>query len=268
MADHIYDETHSEVLVNRLRPGEIIFIATHLAGDFFCNYGSRIDVPYTIITHNSDMAVGKALISLMSRNVLAWFAQNNTYAHERVIPIPIGLENLHHLRAGIPAKFTALGQGPTRTKNRILVSFKIATNKEERTRIYHVASQAACAECLPMWLDQDTYLRTLSEYRFVLSPPGNGLDTHRTWEAMYLGVIPVVGDSVAMRSFEALGLPVWILRNWDDLRAIREEELDAKYEQWRPRFSNPALYLEYWQRRFIECGQTRHTPARTLTPAA
>ena len=31
------------------------------------------------------------------------------------------------------------------------------------------------------------YLRTLGQHRFVLSPRGNGLDAHRTWEALMVG---------------------------------------------------------------------------------
>ena len=35
------------------------------------------------------------------------------------------------------------------------------------------------------------YLRTLGQHRFVLSPRGNGLDAHRTWEALMVGTIPI-----------------------------------------------------------------------------
>ena len=34
------------------------------------------------------------------------------------------------------------------------------------------------------------YLMALGQHRFVLSPRGNGLDAHRTWEALLVGAIP------------------------------------------------------------------------------
>jgi hypothetical protein len=34
------------------------------------------------------------------------------------------------------------------------------------------------------------YLMALGRHRFVLSPRGNGLDAHRTWEALLVGSIP------------------------------------------------------------------------------
>ena len=36
------------------------------------------------------------------------------------------------------------------------------------------------------------YLEELAQYRYCLCVRGNGLDTHRFWEALYLGVIPIV----------------------------------------------------------------------------
>jgi len=36
------------------------------------------------------------------------------------------------------------------------------------------------------------YLSELSEHYFCLCPRGNGLDSHRFWESLYLGVIPVI----------------------------------------------------------------------------
>ena len=41
----------------------------------------------------------------------------------------------------------------------------------------------------------------LSSYKFALSPEGNGIDCHRTWECLYLGVIPIVKKSVALSFF-------------------------------------------------------------------
>ena len=36
------------------------------------------------------------------------------------------------------------------------------------------------------------YLLELSSYYFCLCPRGNAFDTHRFWESLYLGVIPVI----------------------------------------------------------------------------
>ena len=56
------------------------------------------------------------------------------------------------------------------------------------------------------------YLMALGRHRFVLSPRGNGLDAHRTWEALLVGAIPVVRSSALDILYE--GLPVLIVKDW------------------------------------------------------
>jgi hypothetical protein len=53
------------------------------------------------------------------------------------------------------------------------------------------------------------------QYSFWISPRGNGIDCHRTWEALYLDIIPVVWNST-LNSLYA-NLPVVIINNHTDL---------------------------------------------------
>ena len=53
------------------------------------------------------------------------------------------------------------------------------------------------------------------KYRFIISPHGNGLDCHRTWEALALGCYPIIKSSPLDCMFE--GLPVIIVNNWNEV---------------------------------------------------
>ena len=57
--------------------------------------------------------------------------------------------------------------------------------------------------------------RRRGEFAFVLSPPGNGLDCHRTWEALALGHIVLVPSSSLDRLYSEL--PVILLHRWDEI---------------------------------------------------
>jgi len=57
--------------------------------------------------------------------------------------------------------------------------------------------------------------KSMKEYAFVLSPFGNGMDCHRTWEALLCGCIPIVRSCVFDELFA--GLPVLIVKNWSDI---------------------------------------------------
>ena len=87
----------------------------------------------------------------------------------------------------------------------------------------------------------DSYLKTMSQYRFVLSPPGFGYDCFRTWEALALGCVPIVfrDRNYDMRLFT--NQPIWQI---DDIQQL---ELDF------PDFSqtdNDMVYLPYWKQLF------------------
>ena len=259
LARHVYDETNQRLQPRTIREGDIVFVATDYAFRFFTEVDPGIPVHYRLITHNSDIPADKGLVSLVSRKVQVWFAQNNTHQHERVIPIPIGLENLYYYHVGVPSQYTAMRTYSGPRKNRVLAGFTIATNPGERQRVHELASQAACIDRLPKRFSQPDYVKTLVTYKFLLSPPGNGLDTHRTWEAMYLGVVPIVKDSVAMRAFAQRGLPLWILDEWEDLLSITEADLESKYDDLRDKFRAPELSMDFW-RRLVQVGSVAAAP--------
>ena len=65
------------------------------------------------------------------------------------------------------------------------------------------------------------YRDDLEKYKYVLCPPGNGIQTHRLWEAMYFGSIPVVKDSILYKSFKKLNI-IFV----DNFKNIKIKELD------------------------------------------
>ena len=58
------------------------------------------------------------------------------------------------------------------------------------------------------------YLEDLHKYRFIFCPWGNGIDTHRMWEALYSGSIPVTKTHAGL-SFG--NLPIISIDNFNDL---------------------------------------------------
>ena len=81
-----------------------------------------------------------------------------------------------------------------------------------------------------------------SDYAFVISPHGNGLDCHRTWEALALGCIVIVKTS----GLDPLhiGLPVLIVKEWSDVCKELLEETIQKFQ--RKQFNYSKLTLDYW----------------------
>jgi hypothetical protein len=83
--------------------------------------------------------------------------------------------------------------------------------------------------------------KTQSEYAFVISPHGNGLDCHRTWEAISLGTIPIVKTSQLDPLFD--GLPVWIVKDWNQ---VNEFSMLLKIKDFKDGVNLEIMNLNYW----------------------
>ena len=59
------------------------------------------------------------------------------------------------------------------------------------------------------------YRELILNSKFVISPPGNGPDCHRTWEAIYLGAVPIVLQKYW--PFGHMNLPVLVVNDWFDI---------------------------------------------------
>ena len=53
------------------------------------------------------------------------------------------------------------------------------------------------------------------KYKWIISPHGNGLECHRTYEAIALGCIPVVKSSTLDIMYK--DMPIIILNDWNEI---------------------------------------------------
>jgi hypothetical protein len=86
------------------------------------------------------------------------------------------------------------------------------------------------------------YISEMYSHPYVLSPEGNGLDCHRTWEALYAGTIPVVKQSPHINGF----MPLPLFR-YDSLSDITEHSLLQEYPSLVAKFTtNEMLRFSFW----------------------
>jgi hypothetical protein len=98
-----------------------------------------------------------------------------------------------------------------------------------------------------------SYLRHMRDYRLVVCPRGNGLDTHRFWEALYVGALPVVlNNSYQAALARELRLPFVGLRSWNGLANFREVLSKAEAVLSSDKFSLEGARLSYWESRIFD----------------
>ena len=80
----------------------------------------------------------------------------------------------------------------------------------------------------------------------MLCPRGNGLDTHRSWETLYLGRIPVVKSSAMDAVFDEL--PVILVNNWENMTLSSLEDAHEKIRKGMARnaYNPQRLNLSYY----------------------
>ena len=92
------------------------------------------------------------------------------------------------------------------------------------------------------------FLEALVRHRFVLCPPGNGVDTHRMWEALLAGATPVVLRSQAVSPFSEL--PILFV---DEYRQVTKELLEKALEsRLEPVEIHPVMTSDFWQKKIHE----------------
>ncbi|HSW85942.1 MAG TPA: hypothetical protein VLG49_00420 [Rhabdochlamydiaceae bacterium] len=242
-ADFIFDETNIPFFPERVRPGNTIFVKTDYLKYFFRRMRPLINCPYILITHNSDLpAPGNYTQLLEDKNLIAWFGQNvEHYSHPKLHPIPIGIANKYWGHGNTDLLDIARSHANQLYRSNLLfLNFSVGTHPE-RTNVYHqFINQPFCLYKTNQ--NYREYLDSTASCKFVLSPRGNGIDCHRTWEALYLGAIPVVKTSFLDPLYE--NLPVVIVKDWAE---VTEEFLNKKYaEMQNLTYQTEKIYADYW----------------------
>jgi hypothetical protein len=151
----------------------------------------------------------------------------------------------------------------------LLLNFQRMTDPTElRSRVWEVLCNRSFTSSFTICIDKPTgvnisalpsiYARN-RQYPFWLSPRGNGLDCHRTWEALYLDVIPIVWNSTLDPLY--VDLPVIIIKDSDD---ITEPFLRAKLREIATnKAKSPTVYrfeklrFSFW--RHLILSKSRHS---------
>ncbi len=247
LADHIYDEAKTDFNPDVVKPGQIIFLGNSRIKNFFKEFNGKIKADYVLISHNGDENVDQEAVGLMDERVKRWYGINVVVKHPKVVPIPLGIENLHYYVLGIPSNFRAVKKMNLPKKNRIFYGFTVASNPGQRQPALDVLSKYPLAETLKgSWLTFRPYLKLLAGYKFTASPEGSSIEGHRNWDALYMGVSPIVTRSVTTEYFQSLGIPMWLVDDWRELNSLTEADLDKKYQELWKGFDESKLYMDYW----------------------
>ena len=229
---------------SELHDGEkIIFCKTDFLDSEFNNI-SKINGDVILITGNSDYAITDDIVKRAPKNIKKWYAQNALTNSDLVTPIPMGIENkLESLRLGhgigyferVQEKEILLNNIKNKDPKKFIYSnFNIHTNYGERINYKNISIDCPHIDWEESNLSLHDFFNKMLDYKIILCPVGNGIDTHRLWEVLYSNRIPItvkVNNYGIYKLYETL--PIIILDKIEDLL-----DYDLIYKKYNEIISN------------------------------
>jgi hypothetical protein len=219
----------------------------------------------TLIVGHSDRGTGPLLQSFA--RALGYGRLWGTNLRESApfaAPLPLGLTNdcddspLHRILGDarhLHQAFMAT-ERPNEESGTVMACFSIHTSPRHRSPLAKLIQDNEVFR----WYEPDLtatgrirFLAQLRAHDFVLCPRGNGVDTHRIWETLYMGGIPIVRRDESWPSL-LINLPVVFVDNWSEVLdpEFRSREwhrinsgswsaASLRQSTWNARISNSAL---------------------------
>lgn len=222
-----------------IKNGDVVFCNSNYLSLFF-KYLERLKkiTSITLITSQSDDSVTKKVFTNRPVSITKWYAVNVAFKNECLIPIPLGLANNYspkNIRINDLKNFKF---EEVDKENKLYINLRKSTNFKERENIENLFTNKDWVVIKEPNLSIDDYIRDLNTYKFIFCPWGNGIDTHRIWEALYCGSIPITKSHIGL-SFDSL--PIISFENFDNLSI---EQLVT--ESNKINFNTVPLNLKYW----------------------
>lgn len=239
----INKESDLDAFVRHDRSSRIVFCRSDLAHEL-----SRLSLTNstrrTLIAGNSDHDF-TALSQIPNDGFEIFYLQNCFISNDKdIFTLPIGIEDLSIGINGLPNNFKFTKDWSSRS-TKVMVGPFSPTHTERKELLKVAEQETKVFEIIKGPLSPKRFAHEMNGYKFVACPRGNGIDTHRFWEALYRGSIPIVITSKWSNSLKYLDLPLIEVSNW----AEAGDAIKKFSDQSPPKLPSEikSLWLPYWK---------------------
>ena len=183
---------------------------------------------FDLVLHNSDAELTEKQLKMLKEipNIEHIYSQNVKVKDKMVTPLPIGIANSMWVYGNL--ELWGKVKKVQKIKH-IHFQFNIATNNTARQECYDKVKSKGIP-FLPKKMQLE-YINDLNQYKYAICPDGNGVDTHRLWECLYLRVIPICTRSISTEYFSQF-FPIILLDDWSELDLDDLEKNYETYNKW------------------------------------
>lgn len=235
--------------------------------EYFARNLKYLKQPCILVTTDGDKSMPSSYSKIISNKILnhkyitKWYTQNydKSIIHHKLKHYPIGFDlhtprwlinNSKSQKIKFMIKERKSNPTSTRIKNKIFSDTHNSRSHPVRTDIFNFIKDNPLFDLSEGSKSFSFITKQYNKYNFVISPRGNGLDCHRTWELFLAGVIVITFSSSLDDMYIKNELPVVILKNIDELKTINVKMLNTWYEKHKKNTSIdmifPKLTYKYW----------------------
>jgi len=230
------------VSIEQLSEARTIFCLSDRLNELIEDFGKRIKAK-VIICGNSDYNFSEIPKNLP--NSIKYLILQNSFISDNnfIDTLPIGLENFRIAVNGDPKRITINSSAPP--SEEVLFGPFGDTHSERRKVQTIFESDSNHWEYITERKNSKGYDRLVSKYKYIAAVRGNGVDTHRVWETLYRGRIPILKLDAWSESLASLNLPIALIEEWTESEIIRVIS-ENKFDLFDPK-SLHALWMPFWK---------------------
>lgn len=234
-----------EIFKGQLERARSVFCPSEKLEEFLAAYGDTISAEI-LVFGNTDRDFYELTCDFPS-SVKSVYLQNSHISNDFFQTLPIGIENLRYGRNGQLSLFKESFAEQEKSE-KILVGPFSPTHHERYELNSWKSIRHPRLQVISDHLRPKTLATLASTFKFIACPRGNGTDTHRFWETLYRGSIPVVKRSKWSESIAEIGIPMVQLNSWDFEEFIEQAD-DKILMRFQPERIS-LLWMEHWERTF------------------
>ena len=220
---HGVSSIHNNTFLNQenislIEEGDIVFVKTDFLkdGSFQQQILPNIQVPFVLISGVSSNSVDNYESLLNEEKILKWFCTNPPCEHEKVVGIPIGFEEKERDGGNQEVINSFLGKSVEKN-NRVLLPYHNKNTNIVRGAAIDYLKSLPFVDVQEEKLPFKEYLELMSTYKYCVCLEGSGFDTHRNYESLLVGTVPIMKNSGINLMFNDYELPLCFIGDWKDI---------------------------------------------------
>jgi hypothetical protein len=238
------------------RDGAIIHVRSGDLAPFFAEIFPRIAARVVLVTAGDAPAPGGHRRWLDDPRILRWFGQNCDLAapHSKFELLPLVLPDPHQPNGDQTALLRVHRRMPSVAEKPLqaLANFHLRMTHPTRRAALEQVQGLPGVELQPKRVPTELLWVRHANYAFEISPRGNGLDCHRTWEALLLRTIPIVLTSSLDPVYA--GFPVVIIEDWREITPHAMARWREQHQEGFTRAMFERLTIAWWHDRIRDAG--------------